>query len=761
MGPVPRDHLAIATGGLRGEDREAFIQVLLAQALVPGRAQDEPRSGVTLRSILTSALSTVLALAGMIVPLGGSVPTAAASSAPKVVIIVGPVGGTTTSYRTEAEAAANEARKYTPNVVTIYSPNATWDVVKPALQGASIVINMGHGSGFPSPYSTSLQPVKQDGLGLNPVAGVDDSAVTYWGEQYLATDIHLAPGAIVILGHLCYASGSSEPGKTDPTQAVAQQRVDNFAAGYLAAGAGAVIAEAYGGAAAFYVNALFTAHDTIGNIWANSFSHQGNTFAFPSVRTPGATVQMDPDTASGKYYRALTGNPAISSDAVVGASGGTPPPSPTPDTGGPVPSPTPTPSPTQDGGKGSTSGGMTLTSISAPSVFSPNGDGRQDTFPIRAEFSSPATWQLTITDQTGWIFSTMTGAGGAMDLAWDGTSYGAHLPDGTYTYRLAAPAGLGGALQRTATVRIDTGAPTITPVGAITGPVTFSPNDDGAADSWRSTFKASEPGAVIVTVRSADGTVVRTFASSTSADSTAIVSWDGRSNSGGGVPDGPYVLTVVAADAAGNTSTSLDVPVVVYRSLSRVAAAPAIFYPQDHDTLAPSTKLSFALLQPATVTWRILDGHGRVVATRFQDRVLDPGAQQWAWDGRDAAGRTVAPGAYVSVVTAGNGAASITTRTALTVAAFRIITSPTKPVRGQTMTVTAVSAEPLAGNPRLTIRQPGVAARTVAMVKVAPNTFRVTVRLSSAGAAGTLSRQVSATDAGRRVNVATSTLTLK
>ena len=272
------------------------------------------------QSLVRAALGAAIGLAGLFVPLAGSVPPAIAASAPKVVIIVGPVAGTTPSYRSDADAAATAARRYTPNVVTIYSPDATWELVKPALQGASIVIYMGHGNGFPSPYSSTLQRDRQNGLGLNPTAGVDDSTTKYWGEQFLASDVRLAPNAVVLLGHLCYASGSSEPGRTDPTRSQAQQRVDNFAAGFLAAGARAVIAEAYGGATAHYVDALFTAHDTIGNIWANSFSRQGNAFTFPSTRTPGMTVQMDPDKSSGKYYRAIVGDPALSSDAVVGAT---------------------------------------------------------------------------------------------------------------------------------------------------------------------------------------------------------------------------------------------------------------------------------------------------------------------------------------------------------------------------------------------------------------------------------------------------------
>ena len=53
----------------------------------------------------------------------------------------------------------------------IYSPNATWPAVKAALQGASLVVYMGHGNGWPSPYRDALYPPTQDGFGLNPTAG--------------------------------------------------------------------------------------------------------------------------------------------------------------------------------------------------------------------------------------------------------------------------------------------------------------------------------------------------------------------------------------------------------------------------------------------------------------------------------------------------------------------------------------------------------------------------------------------------------------
>src|SRR5258707_5409604 len=220
------------------------------------RRQLHPRSqsseSPSMRVYVLSALFAVTAVLGP-----GAVPSASADTAiaPKVVIIVGPAGSATAGYRSDAAAAANAAAPYASHIVSIESPNATWDSVVAALQGASIVVYLGHGNGFPSPYASALQPDREDGFGLNPTAGTDDSTTHYWGEQYLASSVHLAPNAVVILAHLCYASGSSEPGAPDPSPEVAQQRVDNFGAGFIAAGAQAVIAEAYTGAAASYVAA--------------------------------------------------------------------------------------------------------------------------------------------------------------------------------------------------------------------------------------------------------------------------------------------------------------------------------------------------------------------------------------------------------------------------------------------------------------------------------------------------------------------------
>lgn len=246
----------------------------------------------------------LIALVGAL--LAGLLPGAAlaASPDPRVVFVVGPVGSLTESYRRWARAGAEEARRHTADVVEVYSPNATWPKVRAALQGASIVVYLGHGNGFPSPYGTKLRRSVQDGFGLNPVAGRGDSTHQYFGEGVVADQVHLASGAVVLFFHLCYASGLAEPGVPEGTESTARQRVDNYAAGFLAAGASAVIADAYGSPAP-YMRALLGSKVSARTAWTRAGTANGNVRAFASERTAGAVALMDPERSSGGFSRSL------------------------------------------------------------------------------------------------------------------------------------------------------------------------------------------------------------------------------------------------------------------------------------------------------------------------------------------------------------------------------------------------------------------------------------------------------------------------
>lgn len=247
--------------------------------------------------------STVALVLVLLASIGAMAPTPAAASEAKVVIIVGATHGATPRYRELADRAYAEATNYTSNVVKVYSPNATWALVKSAVSGASVVIYFGHGNGWPSPYTYDPRFTTKNGFGLNKVEGAGDNNNVYYGEPYVST-LDLAPGAVVMLHHLCYAAGNSEPGQAEPSVSVARQRVDNYAAGFLQAGASAVIADGHAGPEG-YLQALFTTQGPIEAMWANQSNANGNIVSFPSARTPGATAYQDPRTPTSGFYRSI------------------------------------------------------------------------------------------------------------------------------------------------------------------------------------------------------------------------------------------------------------------------------------------------------------------------------------------------------------------------------------------------------------------------------------------------------------------------
>ena len=80
---------------------------------------------------------------------------------------------------------------------------------------------------------------RRTGSRLDATAGAGDSNTKYYGEPSIAT-LGLAPGTRASSSIGCATrQGNSEPGLAEPTVTVARQRADNYAVGFLEAGAAA------------------------------------------------------------------------------------------------------------------------------------------------------------------------------------------------------------------------------------------------------------------------------------------------------------------------------------------------------------------------------------------------------------------------------------------------------------------------------------------------------------------------------------------
>ena len=144
----------------------------------------------------------------------------------------GPPGPSPAPTSASARGYAAQARSYGATVVEVYTPNATWARVRSAVQGANLLIYLGHGNGFPSPYISTLNPLKMDGFGLNGYLGQRQHP-----HHLLRRVLRPHPGQAgpqrgrdpqppLLLGRQLRARA-----RRTPRLSVARRRVDNFGAG--------------------------------------------------------------------------------------------------------------------------------------------------------------------------------------------------------------------------------------------------------------------------------------------------------------------------------------------------------------------------------------------------------------------------------------------------------------------------------------------------------------------------------------------------
>jgi putative cell wall-binding protein len=296
-------------------------------------------------------------------------PAPASAAGGKVAIIVGPVGSLSNMYRSMADETATAAAAAGATVVKAYSPSATWDNVKAAVNGASVIVYFGHGNGYPNPYGSNELTDRSNGWGLNTATTNGDAdswsagTLVYCGERALlgtltsgddaprrnwcggtANDgITPAAGFTMVYAQAHYAPGFGERyTQSTPltTLEEAQARVRHYSDPILKLG-GTFLATAYGDADEIVSRVLTLGGTTYGDIFKAGDGHSASTLtdaAHPDVS--GSRVWVQRTTISGlhfgepDYWYALAGDP----NRTPGGTNVAPPPStpPPPPAAGPA-----------------------------------------------------------------------------------------------------------------------------------------------------------------------------------------------------------------------------------------------------------------------------------------------------------------------------------------------------------------------------------------------------------------------------------------
>jgi flagellar hook assembly protein FlgD len=604
------------------------------------------RDGLRLLAVVLSVIALVLTSSAMnwVTEASAAVP----GGSKKAVVVAGPVHSLTAKYKGYAKDIADAAEAQGMEVIRIFHPYAPKSRVKKHAQGADLFVYVGHGNGWPSNHGLFQEDTK-NGLGLDPEDPEKRSPnkVVYWGANWLREHIELAPDAVVILSHLSYASGNASSGMPIPTRAVAVQRVDNFANGFLSIGASVVWALGWQPGADI-VDALHEEEATMDAVFmtryrSNVSPRNGwighDPGYYDSERIPGARIHIDPDPEQG-YLRAITGDLGFT------------------------------------------------------------------TAEWRDDESQPADTKPPVLSGVKAI-----------------------KPSATIT---------------TATVP------------------TFTPNGDGLSDTVAISQKLSEGAFVEVKIKR-DGGVARRW-SSWAQKGAGKITWDGRRDNGNYAAEGKYNVILTPTDRAGNVGASVTVQVKILNSVKSPTVNPELFWARDGDALAPTTALKARLTRKATVSWVIRDGDGNIIRRGIDAEQRSPGDVRFVWDGRGDDGKLVADGRYSARIRVTRPSGSYAHELTVRHMPFKLWTTKWTLRRGETVTLSFTSAEPLKGKPVVTANQPGIVKYQLPAWKVkklSATKFKVVLKTRNQGKAGDMKVRIVGTDQGGGTNSRVFTLRLR
>ncbi|MCQ2598221.1 MAG: gliding motility-associated C-terminal domain-containing protein [Treponema sp.] len=176
------------------------------------------------------------------------------------------------------------------------------------------------------------------------------------------------------------------------------------------------------------------------------------------------------------------------------------------------------------------------------SDFSPDGDGNQDSIPVKVlNCSSEKSWTLDIKNAKNSVVKKISWNGQIRDFEWDGTDESGNVaPDGVYTMDFNCRDDAGNSFNTTIKgLTLDNRE---TKVYVITENEGISPNGDGILDTQKFEIKTTLNENITnwkFEISREDGNSVRSWSEKDQADLPANITWDGL-DSNGNVCEGTF-----------------------------------------------------------------------------------------------------------------------------------------------------------------------------------------------------------------------------